>query len=83
MNHESQYSALANHYQSGHSVSFDSAKIIHSEQNLKKRIIAEALIIRDKSIFSGNTPSFNVQIFGYKSKLENLLSILKLRIIFS
>ena len=42
MNYDSQYSALANHYQSGHSASFDSAKIIHSEQNLKKRLIAEA-----------------------------------------
>ena len=64
INHDSQYSALANHYQYGQSVSFDSAKIIHSEQNLKKRLIAEALLIRDNSIFSGNTPSFNLQIFG-------------------
>ena len=43
----SQYSALANHYQSGHNVSFDSANIIHSEQNITKRLIAEALLIRN------------------------------------
>ena len=36
-----------NHYQSGHSVSFDSGKVIHYEQNLTKRLIAEAFLIRD------------------------------------
>ena len=45
-------------------VSFDSAKIIHSEQNLTKRPIAEALLIRNNLTFNGNTPSFNLKNFG-------------------
>jgi len=40
-------SAIADHTQSGHSVCFENAKIIHSEHNLQKRLIADALLIRN------------------------------------
>ena len=69
--------ALANHYQSGHRVSFDSVKIIHSEQNLKKRLITEALLICDNLTISGNTPSFNLQSFNKISKLGTFNKFIK------
>ena len=55
---------MANHYQSGHYVLFDSVKIIHSEQNLTKQLIAEDLLLRNNSTFNGNTLLFNLHIFG-------------------
>ena len=56
--------ALANHYQSGHNVYFGNAKLIHSERDITKRLIGEALLIRNNLTFNGNTTSFNLQIFG-------------------
>jgi len=57
-------SAIADHAQSGHSVCFENAKIIHSEHNLQKRLIAEPLLIRNNSTFINNKASFELQIFN-------------------
>ena len=48
------YSALTNHFHSGHSISFNKAKIVHSECNVRKRLITEAILLRINNTFLDN-----------------------------
>ena len=56
-------SALTSHSHLGHDLQFEDCHIIHSESNLQKRLIAEALLIKRYNTFLENTPSTELQIF--------------------
>lgn len=60
----SNYSAVVNHSDSGHSLNFSSSKIIYSESHVTRRKIAEALLINQQShVMDGNINSHSLKIF--------------------
>ena len=56
-------SAVVDHSAIGHSWSFTRAKVINTQRNTRKRMIAESLLIKNHSTVTGNKNSFPLTIF--------------------
>ena len=52
-----------NHSSIGHCVNLSNAYIMYPENNPTKRIIAEALLIKNSQTFPENKPSFDLNVF--------------------
>ncbi len=58
-------SAISQHVEkTGHHVNFEEAHLVYTQNNLIKRKIAEALLIKETKTVENNTPSFPLLIFG-------------------
>ena len=57
--------AISQHVEkTGHHVNFEEAHLIYAQNNLIKRKIAEALLIRDTETVENNTASIPLLLFG-------------------
>ena len=59
-------SAIADHFvTTGHTIDFPSSKVIHSfaDSNKIKRKIGEALIMKSRTLFTSNIPSYKLDLF--------------------